>query len=288
MRTKNRALPKLEIPIGQVLSCSRERLTETPKRKSSSRDIVVTEVAPNRSVEVSGRIVRLEKDRMLFEFKGKERSIRMEKIRAFFPAKAVEEHRDLFFLGRFSNTISVPLTIESVREGQFNLRTLWGTQIQIPNDHNVTFSARNGRVEFLSNLEPVEVIEIPFFDRSMTWQKDQALDGRPLVLNSISYSKGLATHSHCELFYALNNAFSRLMVTVGISDQKRALGDVEIAIFADTQEIYRLDSLNETNSPIELDLPLENANRLRLVTQFGKGQDVGDEVIWANARLLRK
>ncbi len=39
--------------------------------------------------------------------------------------------------------------------------------------------------------------------------------------------------------------------------------------------------------PVKLKLPVEGAEQLRLIVDFGRGQDTGDRVIWANARLYR-
>lgn len=39
--------------------------------------------------------------------------------------------------------------------------------------------------------------------------------------------------------------------------------------------------------PVKLSLPVANAEELRLHVDFGQGQDTGDRVIWANARLYR-
>ena len=39
---------------------------------------------------------------------------------------------------------------------------------------------------------------------------------------------------------------------------------------------------------MKLSLPVTGTEQLRLQVEFGRGQDTGDRVIWANARLYRQ
>ena len=41
------------------------------------------------------------------------------------------------------------------------------------------------------------------------------------------------------------------------------------------------------NKPSDINLKVDGVQRLTLEVDFGKNQDVGDRVVWANARLLR-
>ncbi len=55
-----------------------------------------------------------------------------------------------------------------------------------------------------------------------------------------------------------------------------------------TKELYANPDLRADAPPVALDLPVAGARQLRLVVDFGQGQDTGDRVIWANARLYRR
>ena len=39
--------------------------------------------------------------------------------------------------------------------------------------------------------------------------------------------------------------------------------------------------------PVPVEVPVKGAKQLRLEVDFGEDEDVGDRVIWANARLYR-
>ncbi len=59
-------------------------------------------------------------------------------------------------------------------------------------------------------------------------------------------------------------------------------------MFADGKELYANPDLKAIDPPVKLSLPVAGTEQLRLQVDFGRGQDTGDRVIWANARLYRK
>ena len=57
---------------------------------------------------------------------------------------------------------------------------------------------------------------------------------------------------------------------------------------ADGKELYSNPDLRADQPPVKLALPVAGADQLRLLIDYGRGQDTGDRVIWANARLYRQ
>ena len=74
---------------------------------------------------------------------------------------------------------------------------------------------------------------------------------------------------------------------MGFDDGAKGLGRVDCRVFADGKEIYSNPDLQASGAPVPLKLPVAGADQLRLLVDFGRGQDTGDRVIWANARLYR-
>ena len=74
----------------------------------------------------------------------------------------------------------------------------------------------------------------------------------------------------------------------GFDDAARGKGRVDCRVFADGKEIYANPDLRADAPPVKLALPVADAEQLRLHVDFGRGQDTGDRVIWANARLYRQ
>ena len=94
-------------------------------------------------------------------------------------------------------------------------------------------------------------------------------------------------HSRCVLTYDLGGRYSTFEALVGFDDAAKGRGRVDCRVFADGKEIYANPDLRASAPPVKLKLPVDGAEQLRLMVDFGRGQDTGDRVIWANARLYR-
>jgi hypothetical protein len=95
-------------------------------------------------------------------------------------------------------------------------------------------------------------------------------------------------HSRCELTYDLNGQYATFETLVGFEDAAGGKGRVVCRVFADDKELYANPDLRADAPPVKLALAVAGAEQLRLVVDFGRGQDTGDRVVWANARLLRQ
>ena len=98
----------------------------------------------------------------------------------------------------------------------------------------------------------------------------------------------MAVHSRCILTYDLNGKYSTFETLVGFDEASRGQGRVDCRVFADGKELYANPDLRASEPLVKLSLPVAGAEQLRLLVDFGRGQDTGDRVIWANARLYRK
>jgi NPCBM/NEW2 domain len=97
----------------------------------------------------------------------------------------------------------------------------------------------------------------------------------------------VAVHSRSVLTYDLNGRYATFEALVGFDESSRGQGRVDCRVFADDKEIYANPDLRASDPPARLSLSVAGADQLRLVVDYGRGQDTGDRVIWANARLYR-
>ena len=107
-------------------------------------------------------------------------------------------------------------------------------------------------------------------------------------MNGQTYDRGVAVHSRCILTYDLNGQYSTFEALVGFDDAVEGPGRVDCRVFADGKELYANPDLRADDPPVKLSVPVAGAEQLRLQVDFGRGQDTGDRVIWANARLYRQ
>jgi NPCBM/NEW2 domain len=140
---------------------------------------------------------------------------------------------------------------------------------------------------YLSDLTPSKVEETPFFGHRLAWRRDVNLRGEALRMKGRLYARGVAVHSRCALTYDLSGRYSTFEALIGFDDAAKDLGRVDCRVIADGKELYANPDLRASGQPVPLKLPVAGADQLRLFVDFGRGQDTGDRVIWANARLYR-
>jgi hypothetical protein len=171
-------------------------------------------------------------------------------------------------------------------DDQLAFETGWG-QVNVPRGAVARVVFRNGKVTFVSDLDPVTVEETPYFGRLMTYRRDQSLDGGPLKLKAKAYAKGLAVHSRSMLIYALDGEYESLKATVGFDESSQGRGRVVCRVLGDDRELFAEPDLSATAEPVAIDVPLSGVKQLSLEVDYGEAEDTGDRVIWADARLFR-
>ena len=110
-------------------------------------------------------------------------------------------------------------------------------------------------------------------------------DGQTILLNGVSYAKGLGVHAASDIRYNLGGACSSFTSDIGVDDEVGINGSVVFKVIADDRELYVSPLLNGASAPQQVNASLANADELRLVVTDGDGSDVFDHADWANARI---
>jgi len=172
-------------------------------------------------------------------------------------------------------------------DGQFKLDATFGAELRIRADRILFIEFRGGRLVYLSDIEPAELKETPFFDLVWHHRRDRSVDGNPLRLGDRTYRKGLGVHSRCEITYDLARGYRRFLAHVGIDEEVGEKGDADVAVLVDGQVRFEKKGLTGADDAVAVALDVAGASRLTLRVDFGKGFDICDHVDWANARLIR-
>jgi len=167
------------------------------------------------------------------------------------------------------------------------LRSPFGLTLAVALSQVARVEFAGGRLVYLSDLEPVEVKETPFFDLVWHYRRDRSVDGNPLRVGGKTFRKGLGVHSRCILTYALDGRFKRFAAVVGLDDEVGAKGNVDVAVVVDGKKVYERKGLTGRDEPLTVSIPLDGASRLSLVADFGGEFDICDHLDWAEARLIR-
>ncbi len=200
-------------------------------------------------------------------------------------AQAADEPRPAFTL---PEGVVVSGRWKDLDTSHWKIVTAWGQEINLPAAEVLDVRFRGGKVTYLSDLNPTKVEETPYFGHRLPFRNNTSLLGEPLKMSGQSYDRGVAVHSRCVLTYDLNGRYSRFETLVGFDEAARGKGRVDCRVYADKKEIYSNPDLRADGPPVKLNLPVAGADQLRLHIDFGRGQDTGDRVIWADARLYRQ
>lgn len=130
---------------------------------------------------------------------------------------------------------------------------------------------------YLSDLEPAR-----HHQGYGQLQKDRSVEGGAIHLGSGYYLRGLGTHAPSTMQYDLPDGYTTFRAVVGID--RHATGAAGVRVYLDGRSAFESERLTPTGEPVELDIPLGQAKRLKLEAVI-LGSKKGDHVDWALARL---
>jgi len=178
-------------------------------------------------------------------------------------------------------------------ESRLKLTTSAGLKLDLPLDQVV---AVDGKIQYLSDLTPESSVWMPYFGRAdepaslaqlNRPRMDEAADGGELRLANKAYAKGLCIHSRTELVYRLPaGQFHLLKALVGLDDRVRPDGHVRLVISGDGKNLFEA-TLTGHDDPLPLDVDVRGVSRLKILVDFGEGQEVSDHLDLCEARILK-
>jgi hypothetical protein len=289
--------PPLEIPLARVVGVqlSVEDRKESPEsfakrlKSRSSEDLLLARTKDGEVLAIPEIVEGIEADRLQFRYQDKIRTLPLAQVEGWVMAARPDPKPSDRLLARLSlvSGLSISGVWKDLDTQTWTLESPWGQVLKVPAAEVQDVRFRGGLMTYLSDLQPSEVEETPFFGHKMPWRRDVSLSGGPLRMNGQTYERGIAVHSRSRLTYDLNGRFGRFEAAVGFDEAARGKGRVDCRVVADGKPIFTKTDLRADEPPVALSLPVAGVTQLRLEVDYGPGQDTGDRVIWANARLYR-
>jgi hypothetical protein len=164
--------------------------------------------------------------------------------------------------------------------------TRFGQRIHFPLAEVVCIYVRSHSVEFLSERTAAGVQYVPYVGPPRPYRIDRAVDGRPFVLSGQSYERGLGMQSRTLIAYKLKADDKRFQAMVGLDDRAGPLGSVGFRVLVDGKERFATPALSVREPAQSIDIDLEGAKTLILITEYGDRGDVQDLADWVDARII--
>src|SRR5262249_51521197 len=142
------------------------------------------------------------------------------------------------------DTIQDVVMVSSVapRQGGLVATTPAGAKIDFSHEQLAPLDYSTGQLDFLSHLEPrnPELKPKPFHtgnarDRWFVY-RDTNLNNKTIRLGGVNYPKGLTLVPEVELTYDLKGDYREFSAVVGIDDESKGEGEVDLIIEGDGKE----------------------------------------------------
>lgn len=253
-------------------------------------DLVFARSAAGRIQRVPGRVGGIDGPSLRVRFGGEDRKIAMAKVVGVILARgsaARPEEQSFYQLLESSDKTRLPGRLVSLDGLSATFETAWGDRLTFDVDDLTSLTMQNGKSVALTQLSPVRVEQVPFFDRMVPYRVNESLSGGQILLQDGPHSLGICVHARTALAYSLAGRYERFRAKVGFQLPEGALGDATVRVLGDDKVLFERPSLRGDDPVVSIDLDVARINTLTLVVDFGRGQDVGDRVVWADPMLIR-
>jgi hypothetical protein len=252
-------------------------------------DDVAFAAKDNDVIAVHGIVIGIEGDSLHFRYDGADRKIALARLVGLMMAKPSDAPADdsLYEAIQLVNDDQISGKIVAVDSTTLSLQLRTGGDARLPLEHVAKISTRNGRQVYLSDLKPASVEQTPYFDRMMEYRLDKSLNGKSITLADGTYARGVSMHARTMLTYNLDGRFNEFRTKVGFLLPEGKVGECAIRVWADGKTLFDKPDARGDQMPVDLKVPVAGVRELKLEVDYGRNEDVGDRVAFANARLLR-
>jgi len=145
-----------------------------------------------------------------------------------------------------------------------------------------------GRVQYLSQLTPVEARESTVLAPPQPYQMDRSCQGDALSIAGSRYPWGIGVHADSELTFALGGRYQEFRAAVGIDSRIGDKGSVRFIVLGDGKPLYESPVVKGSDGkPREVQAAVAGVKLLTLKVTDAGDLDLGDVANWGSARVLR-
>lgn len=151
----------------------------------------------------------------------------------------------------------------------------------------------------ISSLPPAPtadayVSDLPWLEAVNGWgppERDRsngesaAGDGGPLLLDGITYAKGVGAHAASKIRVYTGGNCGRFTAKIGVDDSRAETGSVTFEVHADGAKVYGSELVRKSTPTIEVSADVAGARFVDLVVTDGGNGKNADHGNWAEARL---
>ena len=286
LRATSDSFGNLAIPMESITCLLRPNQTETPRDllrekermnlKPRRNDILVVRAQAGKYIAVDAVVDRMDTQQVVVIYDRAESAMPAETMAILIPAapdKLPEQGKPLGQIVGADGSRLFVSAVEATSDRVTVVNPLFGN-MTLAKPALAELKFQGEKVQYLSDLQPREVKETPYFDDSFPWQKDKSVSGAPLQLDGKTYEKGLGLHADCRMSFDLGGKFRRFTALAGIDDNVQS-GQAVLTILADGRAVADRIPLARNKPPAQLELDVKGARELVVLVGFAEGS-MGD------------
>jgi hypothetical protein len=258
---------------------------------SAAQDVVYAHSASGALQRVPCRVLGIRGDALAIQFSGKDRTIAMSKlvgVELFAERAASGPDQTFHQVVEAHGGIKFPGQLIALDAAAAKVRTLWGETLTLKTEDLAGVSVKNGKAVSLTELKPSEVTQVPFFERTIGYRVNESLSGGPILLRDGAHARGISVHAKTVLRYPIGGRFQRFRAKLGFQLPEGELGDAAVRVLGDDGKVlFERPNFRGDGAIESLDLDVTGVSTLTLSVDFGRREDVGDRVVWADPMLIR-
>jgi hypothetical protein len=279
---------------------------EEIERKELAGDAIVVAQRGSESMDyLTGVIGDVTTDQAIFEWEGDRVPVKRSKIAAlvFYQPQQPTGGEATCQLTLTDASLVVASKV-TLTDQLLTVATPAGLELQVPMEMLVRADFSSGKIQYLSDMTPIEVRWTPALgvppiesvqQRSLP-RPDSSYAGTPLTLlwkdgknrgrrEVRTYEKGLALRSSTDVSYRLPPGMRRFSAIAGINPDDASAGSVMLTISADDAVLW--EGPVKGAKPHEIDVELGEARRLHIRVDYGENLDFGDQLHLVEARVTK-
>ena len=257
---------------------------------SKNNDQVVAESSSGPKT-ARGLVEEINDEKVKFNYKGTSRTIPNSKVIAVVMANLQEKKLSgVIATFKFKDSSSAVGVVRSLADGKMKIG-LSDSTLEIALTDIVSINIQNDRLTYLSDLEPSDAEYNSIVAPKRTIAVDKNFDGKALKLiwpsskKTQTFSRGIVAHSYSKIVYT-NKEFDRFTAICGIDSTISGNGHCVVTIRGDGVKLWSSE-IAASKDPAEIDIDVDGYESIEIVVDYGKHLDMGDHVVFGNARLLK-
>lgn len=293
LKITSELIGEANIPItcvaGFVLDAAKDQAVADLAMRIRRGDRRTDQVLLKNGDVVAGTFELIDADSVRIERNGKSVTLARELVAAVALDPSLLDYKvgsEFFGLLRLTDGSVLHVAKLETQENRVKIQARFGASVIADATELVDVQFRNGRVVYLSDLEPAEAEAKPFLDNPMPHRRDRCVLGGPLQVKGRIYTKGLGVRSYSKLSYELSG-FDRFEALVGLDDAAGPQACVRFRVVIDGKPAFDSGEMVSSSDPKPVKLSVKGARRLDLVVDFALRGDVQDFADWCDARLIR-